>query len=163
MKTVVKKTQVQTQEEKSWKPDDYLFDENDSKLNGRISIENYLKQRKIIVGSKVLTSLDFSDLKVALKVDYMPKGITQHQIPFFFNSNNLSGFVECEPNVNCPNHLHFDLNGFWLITRGSLVLNYEFSLKEGDWFYVPKECSYQFRTGDYGCYLFHVHDHPDTV
>lgn len=130
------------------------FDPNSvSFAEGEVRVERALKQARVNIREKILTSKDRVAKKMAdvLKISNVPAGFQKYQLPIVLERAQL--FIsKAEPNLKVPSHSHDEGDGVRFILDGSIIYNGQ-ELTAGDWMYIPRGQPYTFSVGERGALM----------
>ncbi|MDB5155301.1 MAG: hypothetical protein JWR50_8 [Mucilaginibacter sp.] len=124
---------------------------------GAAKITNALKELKVEIKSKILTSRDQEAISLVnlLRVNEVPDGFKKWQLPLVFNQSQL--FISIgHPDIVVPEHSHDEGDGIRFIISGSIYFKGQ-ELTAGDWMYIPAGKKYSIKTGPLGvamCYCY---------
>jgi len=106
---------------------------------------------------KILTSRDkeLEPLLDALEVKNVPAEFKKWQLPFVFDRSQLYISVG-NPGADVPKHSHDEGDGLRYIVSGSILYNGKV-LNAGDWMFIPKGVSYEFKVGKLGATMFYCY------
>jgi len=145
----------------AWAPDDTLFALVNGEMRGIRRVRELLAKENLDADT-IITSRDPRVMAMleSLETETMPVGFVQCQLPILLPGTNAMYFISRgESNAKFPKHRHDRDNGLRVIVDGSLIYD-GVELSAGDWFYVPRGCSYEFTVGTRGCLVFHVYAPP---
>ncbi|MDY0417014.1 cupin domain-containing protein [Enterobacter sp. 170198] len=136
----------------TFKPNKLTFAE------GLKRIENAFAKEKMKYPTSIITSRDANLAKVcnALKVDNVPLGFKKWQLPVHLEMASQFFISVGVADTAVPLHSHDEGDGFRLIMSGTIIYN-GIELTEGDWMFIPKGKSYDFKVGEKGVTLFYCY------
>ena len=118
--------------------------------------------------NEVITSLDshVEAAKQALKVEVSEgplEGVTKWQLPIPKSEyQEVMQRTSFAPNVEIGVHSHprrGESAAFRMILKGSIIFR-DKEFKAGDWFYIPPEVEYSFKSGPAGAEVLHTYHAP---
>jgi hypothetical protein len=147
-----------------WIPDESIFDLVEGTLRGILRVKHCLSAAGVDT-AQIVTSRDaaIASMEESLRTQVVPSGFEQYQLPILLSGENAMYFITTgQPFAEFPRHSHSKSAGLRLIIQGSIIYDGK-ELVSGDWLYVPRGCSYEFRAGQHGCSIFHVYEPPPST
>ncbi len=136
----------------AFKPNALTFDQ------GLERIQAALKAARVRLGDEIVTSRNPRVRKVMelLRVKNIPDGFKKWQLPVYLDGPSQLFLSIGAPDTIVPRHSHDEGDGIRFIIGGSIIYN-KVELTEGDWMFIPKGKTYDFKVGPGGasmCYCY---------